>query len=235
MSTTLYHEDAATPLLHEYDAGLSPMQSMHPVVEDEEGQDYEDEPQYPPAPAPHHAPLETSYNVLQYPKEVLYLRNYKFKPHILGNSMLYGLNSFGCDSTISYKDDIWRFIYFSGNGACYTNAQNQCITIPLEYNDEITRMQICPPDQLDPALENYLIDLEAYRTFSVETEGQEVDGETVQLPPKPVRTKEIEELIACTGFKERELLSVLEFCEPDIDGIGEARGGGYYFDLEKLY
>lgn len=56
-----------------------------------------------------------------------YLKTHKFRPHHFGNAHLFGLNSFGCDSTITYTEvdgavDIWRFLYFEIADAIYTNA-----------------------------------------------------------------------------------------------------------------
>lgn len=183
---------------------------------------------------------------------VKYLRDYEFKPHIKGDATIYGLNTTGCDSTIWVrpegcklqldedgevqipKAEIWRFIYFNQQAACFTNMDSKIMELPLEYQDHITRLQVRPPEKLDPVLEDYLIDLYAYMLFNEEMMGYEINKEEVQVPHRPERTPEIEDLLIKTGFTENELMSALEICEPDIDGIGEASGGGYYFNLEEL-
>ncbi len=69
-----------------------------------------------------------------------------FVPHVNGNANLYGLNSFGCDSYIMFKDDpdVWRFISFAvgSNHANYVNRHGTVKTIECKYRDDITRMQI---------------------------------------------------------------------------------------------
>ena len=145
---------------------------------------------------------------------VSYLRSYTFKPHIHGNSLLYGLNSFGVDSTIHCNGCLWRFVDFEGSDkARYINVEGKYMIIPLKYDEQITRMQICPPDKLDLVLEKYLIALDSYNKNLRTSES-----------PKPISTTEIEALIEKTGYSTCELLSVLEF---PVDS-------GYYFNLNRL-
>lgn len=45
------------------------------------------------------------------------IKTHTFLPHPEGNKNLFGLNNFGCDSTIRYTEDdgtvdIWRFTHF---------------------------------------------------------------------------------------------------------------------------
>lgn len=68
-----------------------------------------------------------------------YLQTHKFRPHKSGNYGLFGLNMFGCDSTISYTEidgsvDIWRFLYFknSSNDAVYINTSGIHRTFVLD-------------------------------------------------------------------------------------------------------
>jgi len=85
---------------------------------------------------------------------VNYFKQYtEFVPHERGNASLYGLNSWGTDSTIMFKgeSDVWRFCYYVNspsddvNGARdlakYVSRSGQSRTIPREYNEYITRMQ----------------------------------------------------------------------------------------------
>jgi len=71
-----------------------------------------------------------------------YLKTHKFKPHENGNMFRYGLNSWGCNSIISYNNNIWKFIGFEPNksDAQYINM-NGDITIIIDYGEGITRMQ----------------------------------------------------------------------------------------------
>jgi hypothetical protein len=75
-----------------------------------------------------------------------YLKNHTFVPHPEGNRMLYGLNSFGTDSNIMFKNetDVWRFVYFAVGQpkATYINQHGELRTIPCVYDDNITRMEI---------------------------------------------------------------------------------------------
>jgi hypothetical protein len=66
-----------------------------------------------------------------------------FLPHKDGNSMNYGLNSFGCDSIIKYNNDIWKFIWFitGTNKAVYINKAGE-IFIYNNQDLDITRMEI---------------------------------------------------------------------------------------------
>jgi hypothetical protein len=92
------------------------------------------------------------------------LRTHKFKPHIFGNKHCYGLNNFGSNSTIMFNNcpngTIWQFLYYPAgetNSVCYINAQKWVITIKVPSNDDnITRMQGFPPEQLDPKNENII-------------------------------------------------------------------------------
>jgi len=70
--------------------------------------------------------------------------NHKFVAHVNGNSNLYGLNTFGCESYIMFKDDpeIWQFYSFSSNNANYVNRYGAVKTIACKYSEDITRMQI---------------------------------------------------------------------------------------------
>ena len=172
-------------------------------------------------------------------KPVEYLRIYNFKPHIQGNTSLYGLNSWGSDSTIAFKNDplgfIWRFVHFTkDNKACYINAEGATRSIPLAIDPNITRMQICPPDFLDGDVQEYLIDLDTYHKFTDMFKGETYDKNVVQVPPKPQLTENINAKIKQTGYSVEQLMSVLKVCEPDVDGAGIAAGGGYYFDLDQL-
>ena len=62
-----------------------------------------------------------SYNISNF------LSKNTFIPHKDGNAMNYGLNSFGCESIISYNNDIWKFVYFlnCSNKAVYINKNGQ--------------------------------------------------------------------------------------------------------------
>jgi hypothetical protein len=71
-----------------------------------------------------------------------YLKNHTFEKHENGNMFRYGLNSWGCDSVISYNNDIWKFIAFVPNksDAEYINKNGEIITI-VGYDEGISRMQ----------------------------------------------------------------------------------------------
>ena len=74
-----------------------------------------------------------------------FLSNNVFIPHKNGNDMCYGLNSFGCDSIISYNNDIWKFVWFltGTNKAIYINKNGLMFTFdPYSNNDTIIRMEI---------------------------------------------------------------------------------------------
>jgi hypothetical protein len=56
-----------------------------------------------------------------------FIKSHKFIPHPEGNKSLFGLNNFGCDSTISYTEidgsvDIWRFIKFASGSSSVRDA-----------------------------------------------------------------------------------------------------------------
>jgi hypothetical protein len=79
---------------------------------------------------------------------IIYLKTNVFEPHQNGNYGLYGLNMFGCDSTIKFNDadDIWHFLYFVHNTAVYINAHGRHLNLSLSAigkpTDNITRMQV---------------------------------------------------------------------------------------------
>ncbi len=95
---------------------------------------------------------------------VNYLRDHKFKPHIFGKYPGYGINNIGSHSTIMFKnqkDVIWHFIWYPScntTDACFINAEGKIITIPVPNmnDDNIVRMQVVPPEQLDHKLSKYL-------------------------------------------------------------------------------
>jgi hypothetical protein len=67
-----------------------------------------------------------------------FLSKNTFIPHKDGNAMNYGLNSFGCESIISYNNDIWKFLYFlnGSNKAVYINKNGlELILDPNTIND----------------------------------------------------------------------------------------------------
>lgn len=76
-----------------------------------------------------------------------FLSKNTFVPHKDGNAMNYGLNSFGCESIISYNNDIWKFVYFlvNSNIGVYYNKNGQRLELDLrtitEDNKPI-RMQV---------------------------------------------------------------------------------------------
>jgi hypothetical protein len=93
---------------------------------------------------------------------------------------------------------------------------------------------------LNIALEEYIIALYIY---DMAAEDHEAHKEYLQkdapAPQPPKLTPKINEMLLNTGFSAEQLLSVLEFYEPDIDGHGnicEERGPRpcYYFDLDRL-
>ncbi len=83
--------------------------------------------------------LETVSNVCS-----SYLSNHTFIPHSGGNSMNFGLNSFGCESIIKYMEDIWIFAYFiqNSNNAVYFNKNGQKVVLDSYemHKLDITRM-----------------------------------------------------------------------------------------------
>ena len=63
-----------------------------------------------------------------------FLSKNTFIPHKDGNAMNYGLNSFGCESIISYNNDIWKFVYFlngTTNKAVYYNKNGLELVLDL--------------------------------------------------------------------------------------------------------
>ena len=76
-----------------------------------------------------------------------YLKNHKFEKHENGNMFRYGLNSWGCDSVISYNNDIWKFVCFLNgitNKAVYYNKDGLELILDLyTINDnKPIRMQV---------------------------------------------------------------------------------------------
>ncbi len=67
-----------------------------------------------------------------------------FVEHPSGSYGLYGLNMLGCDSTIKYLDQIWRFKYFKTNSdvPVYINKNGEYLEINLKQAQNVTRMQI---------------------------------------------------------------------------------------------
>jgi hypothetical protein len=62
-----------------------------------------------------------------------FIKTNNFRPNKDGNSNLFGLNSFGSDSTICYTEvdgtvGIWRFIHFK----CGTNSVREAIYVNKE-------------------------------------------------------------------------------------------------------
>jgi len=71
--------------------------------------------------------------------------NNKFEPHYFGNYALYGLNTFGCNSIIMFRDEIWKFCYFKHGSDIpyYVNKDGTVLGIEIWNENNITRMQIC--------------------------------------------------------------------------------------------
>jgi hypothetical protein len=72
-----------------------------------------------------------------------------FQVHPNGNANLFGLNTFGCDSIIKYKNQIWKFYAFQTgtDNAIYLNKFNEtfilnCIQKDPNVIENITRMCI---------------------------------------------------------------------------------------------
>jgi hypothetical protein len=87
-----------------------------------------------------------------------------------------------------------------------------------------------PPKTLDPVIVEYLITLHQYNQ-----QQPHLDSLEEAIIDKPAYTQEIKHLLMQTGYTEQELLSVLDICEPDMDGFGDVSGdAGYYFKLEEL-
>lgn len=135
-----------------------------------------------------------------------YLTRFKFEPHINGNYAACGLNSFGCDSTIRFNDNlsvIWRFVGCVGSQYQFTDKDDNSVMLSHPLDDaNITRMQVCPPESLDPELARYLI------SVSQQT------GEKFDLV-------KMRKLIDETGFNKRELLSVLHNGTFDLPRLRE--------------
>ena len=73
-----------------------------------------------------------------------FFNTHRFNPHPMGKRFNYGLNTFGHDSIIQYKDDIWKFYTFQvgSNNAIYYNKNNESIILNLYSMPEgITRME----------------------------------------------------------------------------------------------
>jgi hypothetical protein len=71
-----------------------------------------------------------------------YLSCSSFVPHKYGNSMKYGLNSFGSESIIKYNDDIWKFVWFLNNTniAVYVNKNGNEFHYDTYETFDMTRM-----------------------------------------------------------------------------------------------
>jgi hypothetical protein len=88
------------------------------------------------------APIINSY----YSNISDYLNSHAFELHPNGNSMLFGLNSFGCNSVILYQNDIWKFYAFESgtDNAIYYNKDGKRFvfnTHDTQVKSQITRLQ----------------------------------------------------------------------------------------------
>ncbi len=88
------------------------------------------------------APITKSY----YSNISDYLNSHSFEVHPNGNSMLFGLNSFGCNSVILYQNDIWKFYAFESgtDNAIYYNKDGKRFvfnTYDTQVKSQITRLQ----------------------------------------------------------------------------------------------
>ncbi len=88
------------------------------------------------------APITKSY----YSNISDYLNSHAFEVHPNGNSMLFGLNSFGCNSVILYQNDIWKFYAFESgtDNAIYYNKDGKRFvfnTHDTQVKSQITRLQ----------------------------------------------------------------------------------------------
>jgi hypothetical protein len=74
-----------------------------------------------------------------------FISNNIFVPDENGNNMCFGLMSFGCDSIISYNNDVWKFIWFKNNTneAVYINKEGfmHAFNTFTMKNENIIRMK----------------------------------------------------------------------------------------------
>ena len=72
-----------------------------------------------------------------------YLKRNQFREHPYGSYALYGLNSFGCESTIRFHDELWKFIHIKSGTEIpvYVNAKGELLEIDLRRTPGITRME----------------------------------------------------------------------------------------------
>lgn len=73
-----------------------------------------------------------------------YLKYHRFKEHPDGNCLMYGLNTFGCESIIRFHDELWKFLHFkSGTDiTVYVNERGELLEIDLRRTPGVTRMDI---------------------------------------------------------------------------------------------
>ena len=165
-----------------------------------------------------------------------YLNRHSFKPHIKGDRNLYGLKESSSqteiDSNISFKTlpgIIWRFVGFDSDGlAHFANSEGECTFIGSAYDSNIVRMQVCPPETLEPALVEYLLDLYKYEEYQMNS--RDAGEETA---PWPGPSAEIALMLEQVGFTEQQLLNVFEI-DPDMDCSGSVGGLSIGFNLEAL-
>lgn len=87
---------------------------------------------------------------------------------------------------------------------------------------------------VDPVLARYLIEVAANNNYKEYLQEEGVDADYIEkVTQPPEMTPEINAMLLNTGYTEEQLISVLEF-EPDIDGMGEVRDGGYSFAIDRL-
>jgi hypothetical protein len=79
--------------------------------------------------------------------------------------------------------------------------------------------------QLPRELENFVIEKWIFEDAIL----SEVPAD--QMPQDPVMTELIREQLASCGIPLEQLLDAVSLCEPDLDGLLEPRGGGYYIDI----
>jgi len=76
--------------------------------------------------------------------DTAYLKSTQFVEHPLGNQLMYGLNSFGCNSIIRKDNEIYKFYAFKTgtDDAIYYNKNGKQFIINLHkpHDDSITRM-----------------------------------------------------------------------------------------------